>query len=51
MQVVWLITAAMNGKAYGRKQGIPHKYLFPCVLVEWGDEGKVIKKEEATREE
>ena len=46
-----MIMAAANGKAYGRKQGIPRKYLFPYDLVERGDEGKVIKKGEATQEE
>ena len=46
-----IITAAASGKAYGRKHGIPHMYLFPYDLVERGDEGKAIKKGEATREE
>ena len=50
-EAVHIIAAAVNGKAYGRKQGIPHKYLLPYDLVEWGDEGKMIKKGEATRDE
>ena len=41
------MAAASNGKVYGRKQGISHKYD----LVEPGDEEKAIKKGEATREE
>ena len=46
-----MIAAAANGKAYGRKQDIPCKYLFPYDLVEQGDKEKVIKKGEVTREE
>ena len=46
-----MITAAANGKAYGRKQGIPCKYLFPYNMVEQGDEGKVIKEGEVSRGE
>ena len=46
-----MIAAAAKGKAYGRKHGIPSKYLFPYNLVERGDEGKAIKKGEATQEE
>ena len=38
-------------KAYGRKRCIPRKYLFPYDLVERGDQGKALKKREATREE
>ena len=46
-EAVRIIAAAVKGKAYGRKQGIPCKYLFPYDLVERGDEGKAIKKGEA----
>ena len=50
-EAVRIIAAAANGKAYGRKLGIPCKYLFPYDLVERADEGKALKKGEATQEE
>ena len=48
---MWIIAAAASGKAYGRKRVLPRKYLFPYDLVERWDEGKALKKREATREE
>ena len=48
-EAVRILAEAASGKAYRRKRSIPHKYLFPYDLVERGDEGKALKKGEATR--
>ena len=51
MEAVRLIVAAAFGKGTQWKKGISAKYLFPFDLVECGDEGKAIKKGDASREE
>ena len=51
VEAVRLIVAAADGKGNQRKKGISVKYLFPFDLVERCDEGKAIKKGDASREE
>ena len=51
VEAVHLIVAAADGKGNQRKKGISAKYLFPFDLVERGNEGKAIKKGEASWEE
>ena len=51
MEAACLIVAAADGKRTQRKRGISSKHLFPFDFVEHCDEGKVVKKGEATKDE
>ena len=50
-KAVRLIVATADTKTINQKKGISSKYLFLSDIVEHGDEGKMVKKREATKDE